>query len=260
MNLLSLFQDIRMNVLPKVDPFIRMQQDLKRAQNEKKAVRWGMVIDQSKCIGCHACVVACIAENALPEGVAYRSVTETEEGIYPHVSRQFLPRPCMQCAHPPCVPVCPVQATWREENNGVTVIDYAKCVGCRRCIKACPYGARVFDFGDDYASPCPSYPKVLVGSEGAQAGYSEVTAAEYNHDWGKRSKKAPVGKVRKCHFCLQRLQVGILPACVTSCIGRATVFGNLADKQSLVSELATSRRAWRLKEETGTKPHVIYWK
>lgn len=249
-----------MSALPKEDPLVRMQQDMLRAQRDKKPVQWGMVIDQSKCIGCHACVVACISENGLPEGVVYRPVIETESGTYPHVARTFLPRPCMQCANPPCVPVCPVNATWKDANNGVTVIDYTKCVGCRYCLKACPYGARVSDFGGDYTAECPSLPVALIGREGARDGYAAYNAAEYDRNWGTRSKGSPVGNARKCHFCVQRLQTGLLPACVTSCIGRATIFGNLDDPRSLVSELAASPRAWRLKEDAGTQPNVIYLK
>src|SRR3990172_3554784 len=115
------------------DPLLRMQADLKRAL--KKPVeqrRWVMVIDLRKCAGCSACTVACISENKLPPGVVYRPVMDEEFGTYPNVTRRFLPRPCMQCDSPPCVPVCPVNATHKGE-DGIVVIDYERCIGCRYC-------------------------------------------------------------------------------------------------------------------------------
>jgi Fe-S-cluster-containing dehydrogenase component len=93
--------------------------------------------------------VGCVMENKLPPGVVYRPVIDTEVGVYPNVVRKFLPRPCMQCENPPCVPVCPVDATWKRE-DGIVVIDYNVCIGCRYCITACPYEARTFDFGENW--------------------------------------------------------------------------------------------------------------
>lgn len=136
--------------LPTEDPLVRMFRELKRASAKDKAqVKWAMVIDQAKCIGCHACAVACASENRLGPGVVYRPVIEQETGTYPNVGRRFLPRPCMQCENPPCVSVCPVTATYKNA-QGVTVTDYTRCIGCRYCIAACPYGARCADFGGFY--------------------------------------------------------------------------------------------------------------
>jgi len=244
--------------LPNEDPLVRMQADLKKTLATKGPVRWGMVIDQSKCIGCHACTVACVSENTLPPGVVYRPVIDSEKGTFPHVTRTFLPRPCMQCANPPCVPVCPVTATWKDDNTGVTVVDYERCIGCRACLKACPYAARTTDFGELYTAACPSASTVLVGRQRAAEGYERMTAAEYDKNWGQRGRRSPVGNARKCHFCLHRVRKGILPSCVTGCIGRATIFGDLNDKGSLVSRLAVSPRAFKLKPHLGTKPQVTY--
>ncbi|MDR0238761.1 MAG: 4Fe-4S dicluster domain-containing protein, partial [Deltaproteobacteria bacterium] len=183
--------------LPKADPLARMQADLKKALTAKGQVRWGMVIDQGKCIGCHACTVACVSENTLPPGVVYRPVIETERGTFPHVARSFLPRPCMQCANPPCVPVCPVTATWKADDSGVTVIAYERCIGCRACLKACPYGARTTDFGEQYTAPCPPTSAVLVGRQRVAEGYERMTAAEYDKNWGQRGRRSPVGNARK---------------------------------------------------------------
>ena len=110
-------------------------------REEKKAVRWGMVVDLKKCVGCKACVVACKAENHTPPGVSYNVVMEEEIRTYPYVRRQFLFRPCMQCANSSCVYVCPTEATYYRP-DGIVAIDYDKCIGCRYCIAACPYGAR----------------------------------------------------------------------------------------------------------------------
>src|SRR3990170_651626 len=110
---------------------LRMQEELKRAMEKPIDQRkWIMVIDLQKCIGCSACTIACKAENHLPPGVVYRPVIEEEIGEYPNVTRNFLPRPCMQCDDPPCTPVCPVNATWKRE-DGIVVIDYNACIGCR---------------------------------------------------------------------------------------------------------------------------------
>lgn len=223
---------------------VRMQDELKRAMEKPIDQRkWIMVIDLQKCIGCSACTIACIAENHLPPGVVYRPVIEEEVGEYPNVSRRWLPRPCMQCDDPPCVPVCPVNATWKRE-DGIVVVDYNACIGCRYCVVACPYSARYFDFGESYTD----------GTPGKQS-YEEVPAPEYGRSW---SEGAVEGVVRKCQFCIHRLDAGMLPACVSTCIGGATYFGDKNDPDSMVSELIASPRVMRLKEEQGTDPKVYY--
>lgn len=222
----------------------RMQQELKAALAKPAAERkWTMVIDLQKCIGCSACTVACIAENNLPPGVVYRPVLEEEIGEYPRVTRRFTPRPCMHCDEPPCVDVCPVGATFKRE-DGIVAMDYNKCIGCRYCVTACPYAARYFDFGEHYSDGTPE-----------RQPYEESPTLEYGKQWKRTSVE---GVVRKCTFCIQRLDAGMLPACVTTCIGEATFFGDQNDPNSLVSELMASGRAVRLKEELGTKPKVHY--
>lgn len=244
--------------LPAEDPLIRMQKDLKRALQKKPAeIKWGMVIDLAKCIGCHACTIGCVAENKLPPGVVYRPVLEEELGKYPAVRRRFLPRPCVQCQNPPCVKPCPVTATYQNE-QGVVVIDYNRCIGCRYCLVACPYAARTSDFGEWYTGGTPEVADKLVGRKVAAKGYETQPAAEYGKKWPPRNGGSPVGNARKCHFCLHRLAVGMLPACVTTCVGRATYFGDRIDPASLVFEQIGSPRVWRLKEELGTNPAVYY--
>ncbi len=238
------------------DPLIIMQHQLKKSlQKPTKERRWVMVIDLQKCVGCHACTVACIAENKLPPGVVYRPVLDEEIGTYPNVSRRFVPRPCMQCDVPPCVPVCPVNATWKGE-DGIVHIDYEKCIGCRYCLTACPYNARTFDFGEFYSNGTPR-----------RAEYDEAPSFEYGKKWNRTEKhpllgelvpKSPVGNARKCHFCVHRVNKGMLPMCVTSCIGRATYFGDANDPESLVAKLIAKPNVMRLKEELGTEPRVYY--
>jgi Fe-S-cluster-containing dehydrogenase component len=247
--------------LPVEDHLIRMQRDLKRSlDGDPGAIRWGMVIDLAKCMGCHACTVACVAENKLPPGVVYRLVLEEEIGVYPNVRRRFVPRPCMQCQNPPCVKVCPVTATYKDA-QGVTVMDYKRCIGCRYCLVACPYAARTSDFGEWYTHDTPDAASGnLVGRAVCAEGYERHPAAEYQTKWPTRGKASPVGNARKCHFCLHRLAVGMLPACVTSCIGRATFFGNRSDPGSLFAELLASPRKFILKPELSTRPAVYYLK
>ncbi len=229
-------------------PIERMLEDLRRAlQKPVDQRRWAMVIDLRKCVGCYACTVACITENKLPPGIAYRPVITETRGTYPNVSRRFIPRPCMQCENPPCVSVCPVGATWKRP-DGIIVINYDQCIGCRYCITACPYAARSFDSGYFYSD--------FEG--GSPQPYELLPSPEYGEGRVRRKDASPIGNARKCHFCLHRIEQGELPACVLSCMGRATYFGDLSDPRSLVSELASRPNAIRLKEEMGTEPKVFY--
>ncbi len=226
----------------------RMMEDLRRAlQKPVDQRKWSMVIDLRKCTGCNGCTIACITENKLPPGMAYRPVITSTLGTYPHVARRFTPRPCMQCEDPPCVPVCPVGATWKRA-DGIVEIDYDQCIGCRYCITACPYAARSFDRGNFYSD--------FEGGE--RQPYEELPSYEYGEVRVRAKGGSPIGNARKCHFCLHRLEKGELPACVLSCMGRATFFGDRNDPKSLVSELIGQPNVMRLKEEMGTKPKVFY--
>ncbi len=255
-------EGVRISVAPADDPLakedvlVRMQRELQRALEKPVSERrWVMVIDLRKCVGCSACTIACVAENKLPPGVVYRPVMTEEIGTYPNVTMKFLPRPCMQCDQPPCTPVCPVTATYTNE-EGIVVVDYEQCIGCRACMAACPYGARTFDFGYNYAEQLPVFDDAVIGGETA-AGY-EHASQEYGEAWTRNGRNSPVGNVRKCHFCLHRIKDGILPACTTTCIGRATYFGDANDPDSLVTELVNKPNVVRLKEELGTEPRVYY--
>ena len=229
------------------DPLLRMQKELEVAMAKPvEQRRWMMVIDTRKCIGCHACTIACVVENKLPPGVVYRPVVTEEFGTYPNVAMRFTPRPCMQCEVPPCTPVCPVKATWKRP-DGIVAIDYDKCIGCGYCVTACPYNARTRDLGENYTDGTPAIQP-----------YEEQPNFEYGKHWDRKGHRSPVGNARKCQFCLHRLEHGMLPQCVTSCIGRATFFGDANNEKSLVNELAAKPNATRLLEERGTKPQVVY--
>jgi len=229
------------------DPLVRMQAELRTAMAKPvEQRRWAMVIDTRKCVGCHACTVACIAENKLPPGVVYRPVVQEEIGKFPNVQLRFFPRPCMQCDEPPCVPVCPVNATWKRPDAIVT-IDYDKCIGCRYCVAACPYGARTSDFGHHYTDGTP-----------ALQPYETQPNHEYGKSWSRENHGSPMGNARKCQFCLHRLEQGELPQCVTTCIGRANYFGDANDEDSLIAAKLRAANQVKLLEEKHTLPRVTY--
>jgi len=224
--------------------------------------RWGMVIDLDKCFACQSCTVACRMENNTPVAgpdqaarsrtILWNEVLPFVEGEYPNVTMTFIPRPCQHCDNPPCVKVCPVQATYKNE-EGIVLVDYDRCIGCRFCTVACPYQVRYFNWYQ------PEWPEALK--------------AHLNPD--PEVAPRPKGVVEKCTFCIQRLRkarqkaeaegrvfnaTDFGPACVQTCTGHARYFGDPDDPNSLVSKLAASPRAFRLLEEMGTQPKVYYLK
>ena len=221
--------------------------------SSKQRFRYGMVIDTRRCVGCKACVVACKIENKTPPGVYYTVVTE-DVGDSPFDRPRFMTKPCFHCDDPPCTDVCPVSATFKREQDGIVVVDYDRCIGCRYCITACPYGARYFDFGE-------SYPTTESGTA-----WASVPSPEYGQYRVREEGESPVGNVRKCTFCLHlqdkdgrySKEEGRWPACAKSCTGHAIHFGDFMDKESEVSLLLEERQSVRLKEELGTKPNVHY--
>lgn len=122
--------------------------------NGKRAIQYGMVIDVRRCIGCHACTVACKAEHDVPTGVNRNWVEYVEQGEYPNVSRSFLPRLCNHCSVPQCVSVCPTGATYKRPEDGIVVVDSGICIGCKYCIQACPYDARFLNPVTGFADKC----------------------------------------------------------------------------------------------------------
>jgi molybdopterin-containing oxidoreductase family iron-sulfur binding subunit len=219
----------------------------------RRTFRYGMVIDTRRCVGCRACVVACKAENKTPPGVSYTVVVEEAVANRFDDKPIFMTKPCFHCENPPCVDVCPVSATFKRERDGLVVIDYDRCIGCRYCITGCPYGARSFDFGENY------------GAVAAATPLAQVPSPEYGQ-FRARSEGSPVGNVRKCTFCLHLQdgegrydkRAGRWPSCAKTCTGHAIFFGDFNDPESEVSRLVRERQPVRLKEELGTEPNVHY--
>lgn len=220
----------------------------------KRKFRYGMVIDTRRCVGCKACVVACKAENKTPPGVSYNVVLEGLFGEQPDDRPVFATKPCFHCEKPPCVSVCPVGATFKQERDGIVVIDYDRCIGCRYCVTACPYGSRYFDFGENYPAVAEKMP------------YADVLSPEYNQFRARKDGVSPIGNVRKCTFCAHLQDEngkygkaeGRWPACAKTCTGHAIHFGDFNDSESDVSRLIRERRTIRFKEELGTEPNIYY--
>jgi molybdopterin-containing oxidoreductase family iron-sulfur binding subunit len=223
---------------------------IKKPVSATVGTQWGMIVDLKKCVGCRSCTVACKAENHTPPGIFYNVVLEEETGEYPNVQRRFIFRPCMHCKNPSCVPACPINATSRRD-DGIVVVDYDKCTGIGACVGACPYEARYLDDGSSYLeSPSP---------------YDGQPSPEYGENRTRENDQSPIGKVRKCTFCLHRLTKGLSPACAQTCIGHAIHFGNLNDPEGQcvvhdekLQDLLKTRRHMRLQEETGNDPSVYY--
>lgn len=200
-------------------------------------MRYSMVIDLRKCVGCNACTAACKQANATPPGVFWSKVLNYETADdYPQSRLRYLPMLCMHCQVAPCLEACPTGATYRAE-GGLILVDDDICIGCRYCIMACPYEARSYNT----ISPREYYSgKALTEFE--QAGY------------GQHPKFA----IEKCTFCAPRLREGKLPACVATCPSGARIFGDLDNPESEVSKLVASGLAKPRLEEQGTKPSVFY--
>src|SRR5512143_444369 len=205
--------------------------------------QWAMVIDQSKCIGCGYCVNACRAHNDVPPDITWNPVVKAGEV---NGEPYYLPRPCMHCQEAPCAEVCPVGATYKRP-DGIVMMDYDRCIGCRYCEVACPYRARSFNW-KQFTGENPAVP---------QWGQPEV-------------ERRPRGVPEKCSFCYQRIDRGLAlgltpgidddatPACVVACPVGARVFGDLNDPHSAVSKALRENPSYRLREDLGTGPRVYY--
>jgi len=216
-------------------------------------VEFVYALNLTRCIGCRKCVHACVQENnqsRSPE-IQYIRVLRMPHGSFdveksehnynpekvPEKGFFYMPVQCQQCRNPPCVKVCPVHATWQDA-DGITVIDYDWCIGCRYCMAACPYGARHFNFTK------PGIPKERLNLEMAYL--------------GNRPRKK--GVTEKCHFCIQRTRDGRYPACVEVCPAGARKFGNILDPESEVSKILSTKRVFiQLKDELGTEPRFYYY-
>ncbi len=198
-------------------------------------MRYGMVIDLLRCVGCSACSAACRAEQGTPAGVSFNKVKIFEIGKYPHAKMKFVPMPCMHCKEPRCLEVCPTEATHKRD-DGIVLINQDECIGCGACIVACPYGSR------DLLREIKSY------YEGNSPTPYEII----------KQKNFKVGTSVKCNFCLHRLEKGRLPSCVETCPAQARTFGDVEDPESEVSKLLSKHKAVSLKEDEETEPSVFY--
>lgn len=220
--------------------------------------KWAMVIDLHRCTGCGDCVTACKVENNVPtvsaeqagagRTLSWMDMIIHHEGEYPDIREHRSPKPCFHCDNPPCTRVCPVHATYLNE-EGIVGQVYHRCIGCRYCQAACPYTAKVFNWFE------PEWEGEL--------------AVCHNPDVSVRM----AGVVEKCSFCSHRLirirEAAAMedrpirdgeyrPACAESCPADAIFFGDLDDSESRVAQLARSSRAYREMEDLGTEPKVIY--
>jgi molybdopterin-containing oxidoreductase family iron-sulfur binding subunit len=230
---------------------LTMHNDLQRALEKPIEQRkWAMVIDIRKCIGCNACTAACIAENNLPTGVAYRTVAEIEDGEYPKLRRFFMPTNCMQCEKAPCIEAANkvIPGSMSRRADGIVVIDYKKMKGKKvfeAASKACPYPKSLwYDEGKNYTDGTP-----------AVQSYEKRQCKEYGMQWNRKDTKHAT---RKCHFCIQRIDAGVLPACVTTCTGQAMHFGDVNDEDSLVAKLLRKNKSARMNLASGAEPKIHY--
>jgi Fe-S-cluster-containing dehydrogenase component len=212
------------------------------------AVRLAMVIDMSKFINnpqlIQKCIDACVKEHNIPkiekkthqikwiwdEPYTHAFIEQENEKLPKTIQEMPVLLLCNHCDNPPCTDVCPTQATWRRDSDGVVMMDWHRCIGCRYCMAACPYGSRSFNWFD----PRPDIDNMHA-------------------DYPTRKK----GVVEKCTFCDERLARGQIPACVEVAKG-AMIFGNLNDPLSPVRRILANRFSLRRKPELGTHPEIYY--
>jgi molybdopterin-containing oxidoreductase family iron-sulfur binding subunit len=216
-------------------------------------VEFAYALDLSRCIGCRRCVYACVEENNQSRDPQVHWIRvlamDQEKGVdfthanpyyqpeeVPEEGHFYVPVACQQCRNPPCTKVCPTGATWTEP-DGIVVIDYDWCIGCRYCMAACPYGARSFNWGE------PTIPKGDINTS--------------THYLGNRPR--PNGVVEKCTFCIQRTRAGQYPACVEVCPVGARKFGNLLDPESEIRYIIEHKRVLVLKQDLNTLPKFFYF-
>jgi phenylacetyl-CoA:acceptor oxidoreductase subunit 1 len=213
-------------------------------------MRWGMVVDLTRCVRCYACIAACRVEHFLPMGMSWPRLValETDSGT-PEVSTYSVR--CNQCAEAPCVEVCPTGATYRRD-DGIVAVDQDKCVGCRYCVVACPYQNRTFLSRDKDKGFFPGEEKT---------GFEKAGKQLYRHQ---------TGTTEKCNFCAERIDAGLArglvpgkdrdatPACVNTCPAQVLTFGDLDDPDSEVSRLIRDKKAFQLHPEYGTDPSVFF--
>ncbi len=239
----------------------RLEQDAKRTYGVDVRVKdvkpqpntkYAYALNLGVCVGCRKCAYACQKENNVSRspGMQYIRVLEMDKGgvnletanhHYDHESvpkpnKYYMPVQCHQCDNPPCTKACPVNATWKED-DGIVVVDYNWCIGCRYCEAACPYFARRFNFEK------PVLPKDEINPDTAYLS----------------NRPRSVGVMEKCTYCLHRTREGRYPACLEVCPTGARAFGNLYDPDSEIRYILENKRVFVLKEDVGTVPSFFYY-
>ncbi len=231
---------------------LRRGVDIQMSNKEPvEGVLFGYAFNVTRCEGFMECVDACVKENNLDRKshTQYIRIFEMEHGQMlpeqgngkyyhevPVPNHYYMGVQCFHCEKAPCVKACPTKATWQEP-DGIVVVDYNWCIGCRYCMAACPYWGRRFNWNEPYV---PN---------------REMTKKQ--HYLGNRMRSR--GQMEKCTFCIQRSREGKLPACVDACPTGARVFGNLLDPKSEIRFVLENKKVYRLKEDLGTDPKFWYF-
>jgi molybdopterin-containing oxidoreductase family iron-sulfur binding subunit len=220
-------------------------------QEPHEQVLYGYAFNISRCKGYMDCVEACVKENNLDrrKKTQYIRIFEMDPGKLdptsgdgkfhhevPVDNKFYMGVQCFHCENAPCIKACPTKATWKEP-DGIVVVDYDWCIGCRYCLAACPYWGRRFNWGE------PEVPT------------EEITKEQ--HYLGNRLRMK--GVMEKCTFCVQRTRKGKQPACANACPTGSRVFGNLLDPNSEIRFVLKNKKVFRFKEELGTDPKFWYF-
>ncbi len=247
-------EEERTKTVARLERLARLKQDINinvDTTGPLDNVLYGYGFNVTRCEGYMECVQACVKENNLDRksNTQYIRIFEMEHGqmspdqgdgkyfhMVPKQGHFYMGVQCFQCENPPCVKACPTKATWKEK-DGIVVVDYDWCIGCRYCMAACPYWGRRFNWNQ------PEIPK------------QEITTQQ--HYLGNRQRVR--GMMEKCTFCIQRSRKGKVTACVEACPTGARVFGNLLDPDSEIRFVLENKKVYRLKEDLGTDPKFWYF-